>query len=291
MNWTVSGNSSWLSYAPAGGTIASGSNVIVSVTVNSTANTLGLGSYSDTISFANTTSGLGNTTRAATLTVVPPAPVITSALTATGTTGLPFSYQITATNSPSGYASGILPSGLHLDPAAGLISGTATAPGMTSVIICASNAGGIGRANLLITIQASYAGWKCRYFTTAQLLDPTCSGDAATPGGDGIPNLMKYALNLNPWANGIGGMPVSSILAIGGTNYLTLNYTENIYATDVSYIPEVSGDLKTWNSGPGFVSPVSVTPNADGMTETVIVQDLTPVVTAPRFIRLRVIGP
>jgi hypothetical protein len=79
-------------------------------------------------------------------------------------------------------------------------------------------------------------------------------------------------------------------MTIGGTNYLTLTYTQVISATDLTYIPEVSGDMQTWNSGVLYVAPISVTRKAGGLTETVVVRDLTPA-GAPRFIRLRVTGP
>ena len=69
-------------------------------------------------------------------------PVITSPLGLTGIEGAPFSYQITATNSPTGYTASGLPAGLSID-AAGLISGTlGAAPGYYPVTISAANASG-----------------------------------------------------------------------------------------------------------------------------------------------------
>jgi len=243
------------------------------------------------MSFVNTISGLGNTTRTASLTVTPLPPVITSALNISGSSGYPFSYTITATHNPTSYEVTALPAGLVLNSVSGLISGTASVAGTTGAIISTSNAGGVGSASLLITIHASYRGWQNQWFSPGQISDPTTSGEGAMPAGDGVSNLLKYAFNLNPWSNCAGRFPAGSIMTIGGTNYLTLTYTLNIFATDLTYIPEVTGDLKTWYSGPAFVLPVSVIPNSDGITESVIVQDSTPVGNAPRFIRLRVIGP
>jgi uncharacterized repeat protein (TIGR03803 family) len=220
-------------------------------------------------------------------------PAITGVPSATGTSGLPFAYQITATNNPTLYGISALPAGLHLNTATGLISGVATASGATSAIISASNAGGVGSAALSIVIAPmSFSSWQNIWFTSAQLANSAITGDTATPGGDGIPNLLKYALNLNPMANGVGGLPQASMISSGGNKYLTLSYTQVISATDITYIPEVSGDMHTWNSGVLYVAPVSVTPNACGVTETVVVQDLTPAGTGtPRFIRLKVTGP
>ncbi|HEX2749691.1 MAG TPA: DUF1800 family protein [Verrucomicrobiales bacterium] len=78
------------------------------------------------------------------------APVINSALVTAGISGAPFSYQITATNTPTlWYASG-LPAGLTVSPT-GLISGTLSgAGGYYSVTLTAANAVGSDSRNLVI---------------------------------------------------------------------------------------------------------------------------------------------
>ena len=81
-------------------------------------------------------------------------------------------------------------------------------------------------------------------------------------------------------------------MTVGGSNYVTLTYTQVISATDLTYTPEVSGSLQIWNSGASYVVPVSATNNGNGVTETVEVRDATPVSQgAPRFINLKVTGP
>ncbi len=84
---------------------------------------------------------------------VPSAPVITSATTASGSTNKRFSYQITATNSPTSYTATGLPSGLLLNTTTGFISGIPTTAATSKVAIGASNAGGTGTATLTITIR------------------------------------------------------------------------------------------------------------------------------------------
>ena len=73
------------------------------------------------------------------------APAITSALSATGTIGAAFNYQITAyANGPTSFNAAGLPAGLTVNTVTGLISGTPTTAGIASVTISAANASGAG---------------------------------------------------------------------------------------------------------------------------------------------------
>lgn len=104
------------------------------------------------------TNGVGTGTQALTITVSLVTPVVTSAATASGSTGQAFSYQITATNLPSSYGvTGTLPSGLTLNPATGLISGTpaAAAGGLFTVTVSATNTAGTGTKSVTLTIDFS----------------------------------------------------------------------------------------------------------------------------------------
>ncbi len=78
--------------------------------------------------------------------VVDGAPVISGATTAGAAPGTPFSYQITATNSPTSFGATDLPDGLTVDNATGIISGTPTSTGTFIVPINANNAAGSGQA-------------------------------------------------------------------------------------------------------------------------------------------------
>ena len=216
-------------------------------------------------------------------------PTITSALSATGTDGVLFSYSITAGNYLTGYSVTGLGGGLSLNSSTGLISGTPNIAGTFSLGISASNLVGTGSATLLLTLQSAYQSWQASVFTTGQLSIPAVSSDLATPAGDGISNLMKYALHLNPLMNGVSGLPVESIVNISGNNYLTLAYTKVIVATDLTYTVQISTDLQTWNSGPGYTTTTSTINNGDGVTQTVTVQSLVPLNgTSKQFIRLQV---
>jgi hypothetical protein len=84
--------------------------------------------------------------------------VISSATTANGTVGQAFSYQIAASNSPTSFAAANLPTGLSVNSATGLISGTPTTAGTTNSTLSATNATGTGNATLQISITSSGGG-------------------------------------------------------------------------------------------------------------------------------------
>jgi uncharacterized repeat protein (TIGR03803 family) len=111
------------------------------------------GTFSGSISALN----LGGTdTEAFTVTVLLHPPVVSSALTATGTVGKAFSYQTSANFGPTGYDATGLPGGLTIDPSSGIISGTPVTNGTFGVVLSATNTGGAGEATLALTIDANF---------------------------------------------------------------------------------------------------------------------------------------
>jgi hypothetical protein len=88
LKWTASKKQSWISLSAAIGSLAGGASTTVTVSVNSSAKSLAAGSYSDTVSFTNSTNGNGNTTRSVSLTVNPTLSVSPAGgLVSTGYTG------------------------------------------------------------------------------------------------------------------------------------------------------------------------------------------------------------
>src|SRR5882724_6488242 len=97
-------------------------------------------------------------------------PSITSPITDCGTTGVPYSYQITANQAIISWVAAPLPAGLTVNTSTGLISGTPTVVGTYSIALGATNGNGTGTLLLTLTINAA---------PTISSLSPTCS----TAGG------------------------------------------------------------------------------------------------------------
>jgi len=276
-------------------TYAVGSGLFPGLSLNSSSGLIsgtpeGTGTSTVTISAATSTGSCSGTL---VITVVQtPSPAITSSTSVNAIVGQPFTYQITGANYPTSYAAPSHPAWLGVNNTSGMVTGTATASGTATMTVSAINAGGTGSATVAIQVQTPYAAWQSQMFSAAQLGNSSISGDTATLAGDGIPNLMKYALNLNPWTDGAGGLPVGSIARTGSGNYLTLTYTQVLSATDITYTPQVSTDLQTWYSGPGYTTPPIAFDNPGGVTEKVTVQAVAPVSsnTPKQFIRLQVTG-
>jgi hypothetical protein len=124
-------------------------------TGNITGTPTNAGTFAVTISATNTT---GSATAPLTIVIYSATaslPGITSGLTARGTTGLGFDYQITATNNPTSCFAVGLPAGLSFDPTNGRIFGVPSAAGSFAATIRASNRWGRGSAILALTIDAA----------------------------------------------------------------------------------------------------------------------------------------
>jgi len=122
--------------------------------------------------------------------------------------------------------------------------------------------------------------WRLQVFG-GDASNPAISGDTVAPAHDGIPNLIKYALGLDPYTPATLG---SKLAVDVSTGYLRLTVQRNAAATDVTPIVQVSGDLSTWSS-----AGTTVLVNTPSELQT---RDNAPVSGAQkRFIRLQVTDP
>lgn len=124
----------------------------------------------------------------------PIAPVVSNG-SPSGTYNVPFTYSIIATNSPTSYAvsSGTLPAGLTLNTSTGVISGTPTAAGSSSVDVTATNGGGTGTGTLNFTI--AKANQSITFATTDTKVYGTADyAPGATSATSGV-NAITYSSN------------------------------------------------------------------------------------------------
>jgi len=104
------------------------------------------GTYNVSLS-ANNAGGTGpGATLVITIDPSGPVPTITSAASVTANLNTAFSYQITASNNPTGYSASGLPVGLSINTTTGEISGTPTVGGIFTSTLTASNGNGASNA-------------------------------------------------------------------------------------------------------------------------------------------------
>ncbi|MGC6427699.1 MAG: lamin tail domain-containing protein [Akkermansiaceae bacterium] len=120
------------------------------------------------------------------------------------------------------------------------------------------------------------------------------TGDATTFTGtatndldnDGLNALLEYALGSSEFTPSPEAFPDVSLTSDGTNDYLTISFTRNLAADDISIVVQVSSDLNVWDDL--GTTLLSVTPNGDG-TETVTYRSLTLTSAEPKeFIRLSV---
>ncbi len=160
--------------------------------------------------------------------------------------------------------------------------------------------------NLVAASQPTLAEWKQGYFN-----DPNSpqAADTAAPAGDGIPNLLKYALGLNPTlpyspgaiplvgigTNGSATAGVATTAAVNITQHPTFSF-RRIDPANVTYVVQASADLKAWeeiarlNTGTNaWLGTASVAESGSGSTRAVVVTDANTLQNiTSRFYRLTV---
>ena len=146
MNWTASKVASWVTLSAAGGTLAASANTTVTASINAGANSLAVGSYSDNVTFTNTTNNTGDTTRPVSLTVnAAGAPTISTVSLPAGAVDTAYNQTLDATGGTTPYSwsvpSGTLPAGLSLSTG-GVLGGTPTTAASSSFTVRVAGANG-----------------------------------------------------------------------------------------------------------------------------------------------------
>jgi hypothetical protein len=182
---------------------------------------------------------------------------------------------------------------INVTAATGLKGGIYTLLSSTGAMTIGSLSIGSKPANYLITIDGTSSSrevrlivmspvqqWQALHFGPNFASNPLAALNA-NPSGDGISNLVKYALGLDPSVSAVSGLPKVEVDRDRGI--LTLTYTKAISATDVAYIVIWSDSFDSWSSNGVTEELVS----DDGVIQTVRAKvALGPGVK--RFIRLQV---
>lgn len=126
-------------------------------------------------------------------------PVISSATTASATTGEAFSYTITASGSPTAFGASGLPPGLSVNTSNGAITGTPTAVGTFVATLLATNAGGTGSRGLTLTVAAAASA-------------PVITSPIVASGASGTSFSYRIEATNNPTSFGVTDLPTGLTL-------------------------------------------------------------------------------
>jgi PKD repeat protein len=135
--------------------------------------------------------------------------------------------------------------------------------------------GNTAQGLVTIVVNSRFDLWRAGKFTTAELSNPNISGPAANPDGDSFPNLLEYAMGLDPKTPN----NTSTVSATVTGAIFALSFPHYKPATDAPITVEVSSDLMTWSS-------LTATQSLDlGIIETITYQETA--AQPARFFRLK----
>jgi len=263
-SYTITASNSPTSYGatnlPAGLSVSTTTGIISGTPTTAT---------TSTVTISATNAG-GTGTKTLTITInnaIPSAPVISSAATVSGTVGTAFSYTITASNSPTSYGATGLPAGLSVNTTTGVISGTPTTAGTSSVTISATNAGGAGTKTLTITINPaapviSSATSASGTVGTAFSYTITASNTPTSYNATGLP----AGLSVSTTTGVISGTPTTAATSTvtisatnaGGTGTATLTVTISPTQSSASdVVGKITVGYQGWFAAIGDGSPIN----------------------------------
>jgi hypothetical protein len=127
-----------------------------------------------------------------------------------------------------------------------------------------------------------FLGWSERNFSSLEdRSNPQVSGPSADPLGDGVPNLLRYALGLDLAVPDRAELPAAELEG----DRLSLRFPRDPAKRDIAYVVEASSDLRVW-SEVLYDSRIDQRDNTDG--QWMRVTDEAGPEEGRRFLRLRV---
>lgn len=253
--WGVQKSAAWLQLSAGSGVLSAGASASVAVTVGGTAGTLPAGTYNDVLQFNNTTNGVGNTTRPATLSIVAAGGLLVSpgtTLSASGPVGGPFAQTLTYTLSNTGggtinWSASKAQSWIGLStPASGSLASGATA---TVTVAINSDANALAAGN--------YSGAVSFTNTTNGVGNATRSVGLSVlaPGTLAVAPTSNYATSGN--AGGTTWTPASKTYTLTNAGAQSLSWSVTKTATWLQLSSPTAGTL-----APGASINVSVWPSS-----------------------------
>jgi hypothetical protein len=306
INWSASKGQNWVSLSSTNGSLGPGASAMVTISINSNANSLAVGTYGDTVTFSNTTNGSGNTSRTVGLAVGGAIQAITIATNPAGR-------QIMVDNNP-----------LTAPQTFNWVVGSSHSLSVTSPqsggsgtqYVYASWSDGGARSHS-ITVSTSSATYTAN-FTTQYALTASVSpseGGMVSPSGTSWRNSgQSVSITATPaagysflnWSGDLSSSPNPTSITMNGPKNVTANFSQSQYTLIVNISPSGTGTVSknpdkstyvygdqvtltaTANSGYAFgnwtgditgaTNPVTLTVNSN---KTVTASFSTPSVLAP----------
>jgi PKD repeat protein len=228
LDWTATVTADWLTLSAAGGTLDAGASTNVTLSISSSADSLDVSAYADTISFTNTSNGVGDTNWPVNLTInhIPPIALFTGSPTG-GAEPLTVTFTDTSTGDITNR---------FWDFGDGVIANTTEtrvthtyAVGTYDVMLVASGPGGAStnsQANY-ITALTPFQSWQVFYFGSV-------TNPAAAPGADadhdGMSNTNEFLAGTDP-TNSASVLGITTVARQG--NDLRVTWTMGSGRTNV----------------------------------------------------------
>jgi hypothetical protein len=224
LSWSASKSQNWLGLSATSGTLGAGEGTTVTVSINSSANTLAAGNYSDTIAFTNLTNGIGSGVRGVSLNVRPPLDHFSfSTIASQQMAAIPFAVTITAIDSTNGvftdFTNSVALSGVSSN---GIVS---ISPTNTGALSSGQWVGAVTISNLAANVQLVAT-------------DGSGHSGTSTPFNVVIGPLHHFALSPVTTTQYVANPFPLTITAKDAGNYTVVDFTNSVA-------------LSGWNNDPG----------------------------------------
>ena len=264
LNWSASKTQSWVSLSSSSGNLAPGTSTTVTVSINSNANSLGVGFYSDTITFYNLMNENGTTTRSVTLTVG----AVNQGVTVT--TDPPGLFVVVdGANYRSPQTFNWVPGSSH---SVSVSSPQYGAAGTQYTFGAWSDGGGQSHTLAASSPGTTYMASLKTQYTLTTFASPPEGGQVSPSGLNWFNSGENITINarvnpgfiFNGWSGDLSGLSSSVSILMNGPKIVTANYSSNPCSLTVSANPLGTGTVTKEPDKPTYGYGEQVTLTAGG---------------------------